>query len=621
MKLEQILDHLGSLEKNSFIKIIDNIISDTKNPPKHKKKIDLIFSDSEKALKNVDSQNISKIFGLIESEFIEIIKAEFVNTSSQLDVLIDIIIRDGNCIMKQDWFSRLYENELKQLQKKIKALETDLGNEKSEISDQRKRDYRIYKSCLQTAYMNDLKYNRDAKITDEELSILITLSEELDLSQDNVKLLNYMIVPIKKLDIDTVIDSLKQIGVIFYSKKNNTVYVADEMVHLLRKVREKKIADKFFRRILRLLREPQINLICRKHNIDWKLPLNVKIKEIINRGISFTNVLIYDIHKDETNLTDRKKVINDLCDKGLNIKPALKGITLEDKIANLILFFDEMEKDEKVGISIDGYEKMLTELEENMLDLNKFVKEEFELQDEKVLKSSYLLDYNIKPRDILDLISYKELDSFCKSRGISTRGDNALNILDHYKDVENLYLENYENIGFRNINALRENGIVLKEAELGLKFEDLTKTIFKSLGFNVDESLKKKLNTKKDKIDILVNLEENSELIIVECKTVKESSYNKFSSVSRQLKAYYELALSKGFRVIKILLIAPDFSDEFVTDCELDTELNLSLLTASSLIKILDGFKKSQKHKQFPYKLLMRDVLINEERILKAICK
>jgi hypothetical protein len=60
---------------------------------------------------------------------------------------------------------------------------------------------------------------------------------------------------------------------------------------------------------------------------------------------------------------------------------------------------------------------------------------------------------------------------------------------------------------------------------------------------------------------------------------------------------------------IKILLIAPEFTDDFVTDCELDTELNLSPLTASSLIKILDGFKKSQKHKQFPYKLLMRDVL------------
>lgn len=121
MKLEQILDNLGSLEKNSFIKIIDNIINDKENPPQQKKEIDLIFSDSEKALKNVDNQNISKIFSLIDSEFAEIVKAEFVDTSSQLDILIDIIIRDGNCIMKQDWFSRLYDNEVKQLLKKIKV--------------------------------------------------------------------------------------------------------------------------------------------------------------------------------------------------------------------------------------------------------------------------------------------------------------------------------------------------------------------------------------------------------------------------------------------------------------------------------------------------------------------
>jgi hypothetical protein len=81
------------------------------------------------------------------------------------------------------------------------------------------------------------------------------------------------------------------------------------------------------------------------------------------------------------------------------------------------------------------------------------------------------------------------------------------------------------------------------------------------------------------------------------------------------------LAKENGFNVTKSLLIAPDFSDEFVNDCELEYELNLSLLTASSLMKILEGFKNSKKLKQFSYKLLMRDVLINEDRILKAFSK
>jgi len=618
MKLEKILDSLGSLEKNSFIKIIDNIIS---GKPKNEKEIDNILSESDKGLKNIDSQNIAKIFNLVEDEFKKFVLTEFLDTSSQLDILIDIIIRDGNCIMKQDWFSRLYDDEIKHLKKRIKKLEAEINNDKSDIPENRIHDYTVYKNCLNTAYSNDLLQNREAKITDDELSILITLAKSLELSQDEVKLLNYMIIPIDNADVDSVIDSLKNAGVIFYSKKQSTVYVADEIVRLLRNIRHKEVADKYFRRVLRLLREPQINLICRKHNIDWKLPCNEKIIAIINHGLSFSNVLINSMYRDGTPLTERKKTLNDICEKGLSIHPALKGSTMEDKVSNLIYYFESIEKDEKVSISIDGYEKLLIDLNTNLPELNSIVRAEFELQEENTLESSLLLDYNIKPRDVLDLVPQSDLNKFCTSRGISTRGDNVSNILDSYKDVENLYLENYENIGFRNLNALKENGIQLKEAELGLKFEELTKRIFTQLGFKVDEALKKKINTKKDKIDVLINLKENNELIVVECKTVKESGYNKFSSVSRQLKAYSELVKNNGYGVIKILLIAPEFSDDFVTDCELDTELNLSLLTASSLLKILEGFKKSKKHKQFPYKLLMRDVLINEDRILKAIGK
>src|SRR5690606_37624089 len=105
---------------------------------------------------------------------------------------------------------------------------------------------------------------------------------------------------------------------------------------------------------------------------------------------------------------------------------------------------------------------------------------------------------NIKPRDILDLITLPDITKFIKDNGIKQRGDNTLNILDHYKDVENLYLENFANVGYRNLNLLKENGISIKENELGLKFEELTKIIFKGLGFNVDDKFKNQLNTQKD---------------------------------------------------------------------------------------------------------------------------
>ena len=223
MKLEKILDKLGSLEKNSFIKIIDNIIS--KNP-KNSKEIDKILSSSDKGLKSVDNQNIAKVFALTSNEFQEHIKCEFQEITSQLDVLMDILIRDGNCIMKQDWFSRLYENEIKHLKNRIKILNADFENDKSELSETRKRDYKIYKTCLHTAYYNDQENNREAKITSDELSIILTLSKQLGLSQEEIKLINYSILPIKKIDIQTVIKGLKNIGVIFYSNKENTIYVA-----------------------------------------------------------------------------------------------------------------------------------------------------------------------------------------------------------------------------------------------------------------------------------------------------------------------------------------------------------------------------------------------------------
>jgi len=614
MKLEKILDKLGSLEKNSFIKIIDIIIS--KNP-KNLKEIEKILSSTNKGLKSVDNLNISNIFSLMSNEFVEYLYSEFQEASSQLDILIDIIIRDGNCIMKQDWFSRLYENEIKNLKSKIKTLTTELENDKSELSDSRKRDYRIYKACLSTAYTNDISNNREAKITSDELSIILSLSKQLGLSQEDVKLINYSILPIKKVDIQDVINNLKNLGIVFFSKKENTIYVADEMVQLLRKVRKKEVGDKFYRRTLKLLREPIINQIAKEYNIDRKLPISLKIEEILKEGISFTDLLSSNIYKEGTNLTEKKKILNELCEKGLNI-PNLRGSTLEDKINSLIEHFENVEKDEKVGISLDGFDKMLSELNHSLPKLNKELKVLFELQEEYVLNANFLLDFNIKPRDILDIITKPDLVKFIKDNGIKQRGDDILNILDHYKDVENLYLENYENVGYRNLNLLKENGISVKESELGLKFEELTKTIFKSLGFNVDDKFKNKLNTQKDMMDILLNLG-NDEIIIVECKTIKEKGYNKFSTVSRQLKSYQNLALKNNLRIVKILLVAPEFSDDFVYDCEMDTEMNLSLLTASTLSKIFEVFKTS-KYQEFPH-VLFRDIVINEERIIKALTK
>jgi hypothetical protein len=617
MKLEKILDNINSLEKNSFLKIIDGIKSSN---PKNSKEIDRILSESSTDLKSVDSINISKVFNLIKNEFAETIRAEFLSTTSQLDILIDIIIKDGNCVLKQNWLAKLYERELDTIRKGTLQLKKQLESEKSDIAESRKRDYEIYKACVETAYRNDMLNNRDAKITDDELSILITLTKKLELSQEEIKLINYLIIPPEKQDIESVITSLKYMGVIFYSKKNNLVYIADEVIRILRQIRKKEVADKYYRRVLKTLKEPQINNVCRKHNIDIKeLDYDAKIKRIIKEGISFSDLLRNSVHKDGTNLTEKKKFINALWEKGLNISTPLKGVTIDEKIESIILYFNELEKDEKLGISFEGYEKLVIDLNEILPSFKKRVLSEFEIPDETILNCSDLIDLNIKPRDILDILSNDDLKIFIESKKLKSRGDLLLNILDAYKDTENLLIESYEAIGFRDLAKLKENGIVIKESELGLKFEEVTKVIFEKLGFTVDDKLKQKLNTSKDKIDILLNLE-NNDVIIVECKTVKESGYNKFSSVSRQIKSYLKIAENNGLNVIKSLLVAPDFSDSFINDCDLEFEINLSLITASSLVNILEIFRNS-RHKMFPYQLLMKDVLIKEERILKAISK
>jgi hypothetical protein len=617
MKLEKILDDVNSLEKNSFLKIIDNIKSCN---PKNSKEIDRILSDGSDNLKGVESANIAKIFELTKDEFAEIVKAEFVNTSSQLDILIDILIKDGNNILKRDWFARLYEAALTNIKKRTKELKNLLDSEKSGIDDSRKRDYLIYKACVETAYHNDSDSNRESKITDDELSILLTLSQKLELSQEEIKLINYLIIPPEKSDIDSVISFLKNTGVIFYSRKNNLLYVADEIVRVLRKIRKKEIADKYYRRVLKTLRESRINLVCRKHGIDINdLEYDQKLKQIIKEGISFSNLLQNGIHRDGTNLNERKKVINDIWEKGLKIPVGLKGGTIEDKLENIIAYFNEIELDEKVGISIEGYEKLLIELNDELQSFRSLVLNEFEMPEEIILNSTTLLDFNIKPRDVLDILPIDDLKSFIAVKNLKSRGDLVLNILDAYKDAENLLIENYVAIGFRNLNVLKENGILVKESELGLKFESITKKIFEQLGFFVDEDLKRKLNTTKNKIDLVLNLGKD-DVIIVECKTVKESGYNKFSSVSRQIKSYVDLAQKNELNVVKSLLVAPDFSDDFVNDCGLEFEINLSLITAESLVQILEGFRES-KHEHLPYQLLMKDVLIKEERILKAIKK
>ena len=616
MKLERILERLNSLEKGQFIKIVNNLSSEEKNNPK----LEAILSQADSNLKNADAIQLTQAFEALSERYVSFVMEDYSKVSSQLDILLNIITRDGNCIMRLDWFAKLYEEEIKKQKKAIEAFKADVNAEKPSMDASRVRDYKTFAACLKTAYFNDTASNFSPKITSDEQSILDTLADALELSLDERTMIKYSVLGIKKVaNIEDVVAELKDKGLIFLSKKNNVIYVADEVITLARRIRGREIADKYFRRVLLQFKEPQINLICRKHGIDVKLKYNEKIESIIASGVSFSDVLKEDIYKGDVKLADKKKVISELCDEKLTISPAIKGATLDDKVSNLIAYFAKLYGDEKIGISTGGYERLLIDLAANVKGAEKTVREAYQLQEDDVMHGEFLTDFNIMPRDVLELFPAESLAALCEAKEIKTRGSIVDNILAAYKDTEDLLVENYEAIGFRDLNALKENGIVLSEAELGTTFEDVTKYIFGKLGLDVDEKLRKKLNTDKDKMDILLHTGEKS-VILVECKTVKENGYNKFSSISRQVKAYKNLLERNDFQVDRIFIVAPDFSEDFVADCGDDFSLPITLLKASSLAAIYNTVKTIGTGR-FSIHMLTRDILVQEDRIIRALKK
>lgn len=615
MKLEKVLDKLNSLEKGAFIKIINSFLSSGCTT----KEIEGILAEKDGNLKNADSIQLAQIFNIVSEKYAKYIKDEYTKTSSQLDILLDLITRDGNCIMRIEWFAKLYDEHIKKQKAAIKCFKEDLESDKPSIGEDRVRDYKIFMACLNVAYHNDERQNFDPKISMDEQSILDTLALQLGLSQDEVSMIKYAVLGIPKVGIDDVISDLKDKGIVFLSRKTNTLYIADEMVSLLRKIRGKEVADKFFRRTLLQLKEAQINQICRKHGLNQKdATLQQKIEDIIAAGVSYSTVLKDEIFKNDTKLTEKKKILTEFIEEKLCIQ-GIKGLTLDDKVANLIQHFENLYNDERLGISTAGYERLMQDLDELVPNVNKLIRKTFQLQEENVINGAYLTEYNIMPRDILELIPPTDLATLCQERGIKSRGGIIDNILVAYKDSESMFVENYELIGKRDLNTLKTNGIIIKEAELGVKFEDVTKYIFENIGFEVNEKLRKKINTEKDKIDILISIDESS-VLLVECKTVKDNGYNKFSAISRQIRSYKTLLEKNNLNVAKILVVAPDFSDDFISDCGDDFDLNISLIKASSLTAIYKACKENAG-KKVTVQMLMKDVLVQEERIIRALRK
>ncbi|WP_244230849.1 hypothetical protein [Vibrio ouci] len=201
--------------------------------------------------------------------------------------------------------------------------------------------------------------------------------------------------------------------------------------------------------------------------------------------------------------------------------------------------------------------------------------------------------------------------------GLARRGNPRSQIIDSFASANDKLIENYHLLACRDLQGLQAAGIDIKESDIGVKFEEATRSILEQLGMNVDEDLRKDINTAKDKADIIVSLE-NDDVIVGEAKSFKNGQFAKYSTTSRQVKAYVKRCEANGHRVAQVLIVAPEFSEDFIDAADMDTEINISLLEAAGLQKILAAYKQ-RRNPNFSPKLLTKGGLLKADLISKSI--
>lgn len=602
MKLVKILGLVNQIEKSSFFKLLDSFSEMVKKS----NGVSIIPDGGTKCMS--DACLIKELFDKLSDLYLEDLSNR-IDFDPQLLLIANIIVRDGNSILKFNWLEQLYKREHAKLAAQIEELN------KITPDDPRYRDYKIFRACVHEAYHNDTKVNRDCQVTRDEKSVLNVLAREFEFSHSEILTLYAAENPIKQLETDDVITLIKDSGIGFFSKKNFEIYIPDEIIFLLQKILKIDLPCKYFRRILKQLQTSQLNRLMKKYNIK----LNVedkgdneeKIRSILSAGVNIKNALLTDIYLPDTSKTEIKDFLLKIM-QDLNIELPKIGASPEERLELMFQYFRTIEMQDNINMSTDAYDNFINDIISVIPEMNTRVRSEFELYAEQVMDLTILMNYGIKPDDLIYLMAESELQKFCNEKQISNRGNIVKNILSKYGNVESRLLENYELVAARDINALKTNQINIKESELGVKFENLTKEIFTKLNFKVDEKLRAEINTNKDKVDIVISLG-NNKIILVECKTCKDVEYTKYSSLSRQLKSYQNLCRDKNYHVARTILVACDFSDDFLDACIKDWELELSLVTASGLMEMLKIFTE-KKMTEFPIGVFGNNLKLDPEK-------
>ena len=614
MKLNQVLSSINQVEKSKFISCLDKLCSGAMHDDKQLAKS---VSKIDGQIKNASGSEITALFSLVSSYFKKEIQEQIAMSGAQIGLLINILTRDGNSIARTSWIESLYNKEWSNLKKSSKELQVEIDSSDNLDDFDRGTQLSIYKDCLEVAFLNDEKINREAKITDDERSILNVLADRLNISMDEASAIEHIIDPVPQNNALDGLNVLREMGVLFINRKRSEVFVADEVVAILNELQGKELADKHTLRILRSLSDAELSNILKHYGKKVRgIERTEKIHEIIHSRVSIRHILHRDIFGSNETQNQRKDRLKTLItDLDLNVDKI--GTTLDDRIDVIINTLNQSANDEFEALSAAGFKELYSTLQIHFPKLEKLLKSEFELEESEELDTDKLRALSITPVDILYLLSNDQIKVVRDKMSLSKRGNARQLILESFANANDKLIENYSALAKRDLASLKAAGIEIAEAEIGVKFEEITKEIFETLNLVVDEDIRKAINTAKDKADIIISLSDN-DVIIGEAKTCKNGDFAKYSTTSRQVKAYVTRCESQGKRVAQVLIIAPSFSNDFVESAEMDTEVNISLLEAQGLKLIYDAFK-ARRHPKFSARLLTKGGLLKAELIAKNI--
>ncbi|WP_020405996.1 hypothetical protein [Hahella ganghwensis] len=619
MKLTQVLGQLNQIEKSKFINALDKVCQSAGDTDS---KLSRELNSIDGQLKSASSNEITRLFFAVKAHFVQYLKETLALEGPQLTLLTNILSRDGNCVARTSWIEKLYDIEHRGLTRLSKTLAEEIKDASDANKFDRGNRLSIYRDCFEVAYHNDERINRQAKISDDERTILNILMERLDITRQEAAAIEHQIIPVPANGVLDALNSLREYGIVFINKRTNKVFVPDEIVQILNTIQGKALPDKYLVRILRSMSDPELSNILKAHDQQIRgVDRQDKIKYVLRAGFSVHNLLAEDMHDPKSQVSDRKDRLKSMIDD-LDLEVDKIGTTIQERIDLIVNSLNGAEDREFKALTSSGFNELLAFLETltparepTPSSVIKRLQDTFEIEPIEIMDTEALRSLSITPVDILYLYSNDEMKTIRNDLGLSKRQDPRKAILESFASATDKLIENYELLAQRDMKGLETAGVHIRESELGSKFEESTRALLGQLGLDVDEELRKQLSTTKDKMDIVLSLSED-DLIVGEAKSFKNGDFSKYSTTSRQVKSYVNRCEGQGKRVQQVLIIAPGFSEDFIEAAEMDADVNISLLEARGLKKIVDAYK-ARRNPKFTAKLLSKGGLLKADLIAK----